>query len=102
LADKVKIKRDDEFIQLKRERDLIMKLVSEKEIIISIQKNHLKNDISKIDRMQVAQLYISSPLSLSEVLKVLGLSRSSFYFKPKTEPKNKAGKPGSTNTFFGK
>lgn len=50
--------------------------------------------------MQVAQLYLGSPLSLTEVLKVVGLSRSSFYFKPKTEPRNKAGRPASSITFL--
>jgi transposase InsO family protein len=50
--------------------------------------------------MQVAQLYINGPLSLSGVLKVVGLPRSSFYFKPKTAPKNKAGRKPSTVTFL--
>ena len=42
LTDKAKVRRDFEYIQLKRERDLLMKLVAEKEIIISIQENLLK------------------------------------------------------------
>lgn len=50
--------------------------------------------------MQVAQLYIGSNLSLSEVLKVVEVSRSSFYFKPKTELKNKVGRKPSTITFL--
>jgi transposase-like protein len=47
LADKTKVKRDVEFNQLKRERDLLMKLVAEKEIIISIQKDLLKKTTSQ-------------------------------------------------------
>jgi transposase-like protein len=42
LADKAKVKRDIELIQIRRERDLLMKIVAEKEIIISIQKDLLK------------------------------------------------------------
>lgn len=42
LSDTNKVRRDVEFNQLKRERDLLMKLVAEKEIIISIQKDLLK------------------------------------------------------------
>lgn len=52
--------------------------------------------------MQVAQLYINSKLPLIEVLKVVELSKSSFYFKPKDGPKNKAGRPSSTVTFVEK
>lgn len=47
LADTAKIKRDLELIQLKRERDLLMKLVAEKEIIISTQKDLLKKTTSQ-------------------------------------------------------
>lgn len=47
LADTAKIKRDVEFHQLKKERDLLMKLVAEKEIIISIQKDLLKKTSSQ-------------------------------------------------------
>lgn len=47
LSDTAKIKRDIEFIQIKKERDLLMKLVAEKEIIISIQKDLLKKTTSQ-------------------------------------------------------
>jgi hypothetical protein len=47
LSGPSKTKRDVAFDELKRERDLLMKLVAEKEIIISIQKDLLKKTTSQ-------------------------------------------------------
>ena len=50
--------------------------------------------------MQVAQLYIDSPLPFFQVLKVVEVSKSSFYFKPKSVPSTQVGRPLSTITYL--
>lgn len=52
--------------------------------------------------MQVVQLYKDSPIGLTNVLKALELPKSSFYFKPATEPKDKVGRPMSKVTYLKK
>ncbi|MFA5574243.1 MAG: transposase [Brumimicrobium sp.] len=86
-----------EVAQLKRENNELKKMVAEKELTIRVKDSLLKKKrITKEEKMMVLDEFLEKDIPLTPLLKILGLPRSTYYYK---STGTKAGKRKATHFF---
>ncbi len=84
-----------ELRRLRQENQQLKEIVADKELEIRIKDPLLKNDVSRVDRMMTAHEFIGTGVPTSVVLRLVGVSKSAVYYRPKEGRRGRTPSTGS-------